>query len=513
MSYKELAQSAKNMGVSACFGIPGSGASLGIVDEFDTAGIPFYLSHFEGSAAIMAATVGRLSSAPGVSISIKGPGLVNAMPGIATAWFESSPLLHITEATPQNAPTSVAHKRIDQKSMCSPVVKGNYFLGQAEDFNSAASLALSEECGPVLFQIGNGDIELKEQVSLSTVSKADNVDVLDTLRKAHKPVVIVGAYVNRNNLSAKLSELTIPMFTTVAAKGAIDEKSTFSAGIFTGVEQSLTPESQILSDADFIISIGLSAKEVLKASTFSVETLHLGEILTSGLDGFEFDNFLTIDWLDEVISTLKEKSWGEDNINRVKNLLFEKLEQHFLPGKVFQLLQQYFAQEARVVLDTGSFCTIGEYMWQAKTPNQFLASAQGRYMGTSLPMSIGASLFDSSMPTIAVMGDGGIGMYLADVKLSVNHQLPLLIVLMSDGGFGSIRYSARKNKYKLENIQTDSRSWVACLYGLGVPGQRVINESEFGAALSKWKPQSGPYFLEVMFDPDLYEVMVEGVRT
>ena len=79
-------------------------------------------------------------------------------------------------------------------------------------------------------------------------------------------------------------------------------------------------------------------------------------------------------------------------------------------------------------------------------------------MGTCLPMALGAAIYDRSVPTIAVVGDGGIGMYLADIKLAVQHKLPILIVLMSDDGFGSIRPRARTSGSSLSLIQTDGKS-------------------------------------------------------
>ena len=119
-----IAVHANELNVGACFGIPGSGASFEFIDGLKKQGIPFYLSHFEGSAALMASTFGRINGGVGVSASIKGPGLVNALPGIATAWFEDFPLVHVAEATPVTAPPWVAHKRVAQQNMAAPVIKG-----------------------------------------------------------------------------------------------------------------------------------------------------------------------------------------------------------------------------------------------------------------------------------------------------------------------------------------------------------------------------------------------------
>ena len=69
--------------VSHIFGIPGSGPSLFLLDALEKQGARFHLTHFEGSAALMAGALGKLSGRSGVAVSIKGPGLTNMLPGPA----------------------------------------------------------------------------------------------------------------------------------------------------------------------------------------------------------------------------------------------------------------------------------------------------------------------------------------------------------------------------------------------------------------------------------------------
>ena len=89
-------------------------------------------------------------------------------------------------------------------------------------------------------------------------------------------------------------------------------------------------------------------------------------------------------------------------------------------------MAKHFNGEARLVLDTGNFCTIGEHVWQVKRPSLYVASAQGRYMGVGIPLGIGAALYDPKVPTIVFTGDGGIGMFVSEMKLAVQNKLPLI---------------------------------------------------------------------------------------
>lgn len=513
MMYQEVAQAFSEKGITATFGIPGGGASLSLITALEQKAIPFYLTHFEGSAAIMAAAIGRLSSSPGVSISIKGPGLVNAMPGIAVAWFEAWPLVHISEATPAGAPIWVAHKRLDQQGLCGSITKAVGRLSQNGDgIHEAFFAASSEEPGPILLELDDGrPVRLCDDLP-TVFDRSDLSEIQRKIADCRKPVVIAGYYAVRNGLGDVLSELSIPVFHTVAAKGLVDETIEHSAGVFTGVDEELTPEWNVLRECDFVISIGLTPRELLSVKPFAVPALHFASILADGIDGFKFNWKMSIEDLPEIVPALKAKEWGSDIIARSKAQVRDRLTEHFLPGRIYAAIEQRFGQQVRMVLDTGSFCTVGEHMINSKITDYFLASGQGRYMGTSIPMGIGAALYDRSVPTVVAAGDGGIGMYIADVKLAVQNRLPLLVILMTDGGFGCMRTRARQNGLSIGSITTDGRTWEKAIGGLGMTGTRVESENDFNRALGNWDPGNGPAFVEVVFNPERYEKMTEGIR-
>ncbi len=117
-----LAKDIAESGVKQVFGIPGSGPSLTLIDYLERHNVEFCLTHFEGTAVIIAGTIGRLSGVTGVSISIKGPGLANMVPGLASCFFESMPVVAITEAYSPDTPHFKAHKRLDHNKLTSAVV-------------------------------------------------------------------------------------------------------------------------------------------------------------------------------------------------------------------------------------------------------------------------------------------------------------------------------------------------------------------------------------------------------
>ena len=121
-------------------------------------------------------------------------------------------------------------------------------------------------------------------------------------------------------------------------------------------------------------------------------------------------------------------------------------------------------------------------------------------MGTGLPMALGAALHDSGLPTVLVAGDGGIAMYLAEAKLAVQHKLPLLIVLMTDNAFGSIRTRAIKEA-DAKAAYHGRQELGPCLRFARHPGTRAENIDAVQDALAAWAPSSGPAFLEIRSIP------------
>lgn len=508
-----LADEIVRSGVSMGFGIPGGGPSLAVIDALEKRNIPFHLTHFEGAGALMAATVGYLSGQVGLSISIKGPGLTNALPGIAAAWFENYPLVHIAEATAPDAPLSQAHKRLDQYSAVSAITKGSGYFGKAGSFTVLADHARAEMPGPVVMNLAPKAVDARAAMTTFTVIADNSIAALDLVSKSRLPVVIAGTAAIRAGLGGQLSRILCPVFSTAAAKGIIDEMAPHAAGVYTGVGLALTPEAVLLSKADLVVGIGLNAREVLAAKAFGCAYLAIDVVESVGSEAFAPAVRTSIASAATVCDALAAKpAWGIEELQKILMKLQGRMCEQFLPGAVFNAIDRCFKRRVRMVMDTGYFCTIGEHAWRASNTASCLFSGQGRYMGTALPMALGAAIYDDKTPTVAVLGDGGIGMYLAEAKLAVQRKLPLLIVLMTDNAFGSIRTRAIKDHLTQKPLTMDGCSWTPVFESLGIASERAETLAAVDQVLSRWNPTNGPAFLEVPFQPDPYEAMVKDIR-
>ncbi|MAG95817.1 MAG: hypothetical protein CMM08_03905 [Rhodospirillaceae bacterium] len=488
------------------FGIPGGGTSLELLDALERQGTAFHLSHHEAAAAIMAGTMGRLSGRAGLALTIKGPGLANLVPGLAACWFESFPLVALCEALPAGVDWSQRHKGIDHATLVAAVSKGRYGLGEdggEDSFSNAAALAAAEVPGPVVLELVAGEVAA-EPGGFGALAYES---VIAAVEKAERPLVIAGSLALRAGWTMALAGLEVPVFCTAAAKGVIDETAFPAAGVYTGVGLEKTPESCLLPAADLVVGLGLRPQEVLAAKPFACDAVNLDDAASSLVFDFAASDGCHV--AEEVFAALAEKSWGQDLLSEA----LANLDAHLgtsQPARALAAVERRF-DEVRAVFDTGYFCTIGEHAWRPRKPAHCLMAGQGRTMGTSIPMAIAAALHDR-LPTVTVVGDGGIGMHVAELKLAAAEKLPLLVLLISDGGFGSVRTRALADGLTETPLLISEPSWLAALEGLGLPGTRVEGEAALGDALDAWDPASGPAYIEFPCDPEAYQAMVAGLR-
>jgi acetolactate synthase-1/2/3 large subunit len=500
------------------FGIPGSGPSLVLLDALESAGVRFQLTHFEGSAAIMAGAAGRLSGRSGVCLSIKGPGLANMLPGLAACALESFPVVSISEAYLPGTPPQKCHKRIDHGQLLAAVVKHRALLSPGSPrFGDLARLAEAEAPGVVHLDIAESPSQTADALPARPgfPFASDRLQhATGLLQAAKRPVVIAGALSIRKEWTDRLNRLSLPVFSTAAAKGAVNETLDQAAGVFTGVGGPLAPERSILPAADVVVALGLRHNEVLNVQPFACPSIHIDPLGADRSFGFNFDCQLegSASQLEEIFGSLAERSWGLDLIESSRRTLAAKMfDGSFLPAHVLRCAAAHFRHSARAVLDTGNFCTIAEHAWPIARPELYLSSGQGRYMGIGLPLGIGAAFQDPGVPTLVFTGDGGIGMFASEIRLASQNHLPLVVILMSDSHLGSIRAGALAKGLTQTPTRIPRPSWLAAMEGMGVPGVGVESENDLEQALRRWDG-GGPLFIETRFDPDRYQSMTEGIR-
>ncbi|MCP4395150.1 MAG: thiamine pyrophosphate-binding protein [Alphaproteobacteria bacterium] len=511
----KVADEIARQGAKHVFGLPGRGSSLVIIDALEKLGVNFHLVNFSGVAPIMAGAVARLTGKAGVSISTKGPGLASAVSGLAACTLDSVPVVHIAEEDDIEAP-KFHYQYINPKSLASGVSKGVRHLSHTgPSFSDMAKWAERECPAPVIMTAASGNLP-KSDDEIPEVEEFEraNEGFMSHISGSKKPLVIVGSIAVRKGWGEALEKLSVPVLVTPSAKGVLDETKPPGGGVYTGAGLKLAPETKLLEQADLVVGIGLRPKEVVHAYEFHCPSINIDDIDAEGSSAFGFAAVCGTHVFEEAIEKLKDKSWGlMDLASSFEKLRNQMLNGPFLPANVFAAVESRFGGRARMVMDAGYYSAVGEYIWRAKHSGLCMMSGQGRCMGTGIPTAIAASLQDPSVPTVLALGDGSIGMFTAELKMAVRYKLPLLVILMSDNSLGSLVSSAMKNNLSGSYLELDGRSWVSTFDAFGIPGIRAERQDSVESALKAWDASSGPAFIEVMFNSDDYDNMLNGIRT
>jgi acetolactate synthase-1/2/3 large subunit len=497
------------------FGIPGEGPSLELLNQLEQGGCVFYSVGHEGAAALMAGGYGRVTATPGVCLSIKGPGFSNLLAGIASNWLDHNPCLSLSESYGPGSSPHRMHKRLAHASMVKPVVKAYADNPSPELITYLWNLCLAEEPGPIHVDISatlTG--EAYESYSIEQPLMPLPWSIIQTIGSSRRPVVIAGAMASRREWRKMLNRLRIPVFTTVAGKGAIDETGLWAAGVFTNGGGVDAPERAILPMADLAIGLGLRTSELLDAKSLPIPLIVLDELAdqAGGLGAVEMVPAKD-DAIHEALQLLLEKDWGQTEIQKSTMQLRARFESdRWLPADALVLAQALLPPDTRFILDTGSFCTIAEHALTAKYPEQVMGSACGRSMGISLPIGIGSLLGLPGVPAVVVVGDGGVRMYPETMTIAIREKMPLIVLVMNDGHYGSVRQAAVANGFTEKPVQLDGCRWSAVFHAMGCASERVESLPALANALKSWYPAHGPLVLDLIFDAEAYLEMTAGLR-
>lgn len=497
------------------FGIPGGGASLQVADALQTAGGTFIVTGHEQTAALMAGGAHLVSGKPALCTTIKGPGFANLLPGLQCNAYEGFPLLALCEAYPAMDAGTRRHKWLDHARLCDAGGMRHGAFEPGEDaFRRAWGNALQEAPGPVLLDLASGP-QLPDLSSVAPGTSAAEMDgILSRIENAKCPVVIAGGLARRARWGALLADLRVPVFTTPAAKGVVDESAAFSAGVFTGAGTPCTAEALILPMADLVVLLGVRHGELLgpvpHASAVWLEAADAMHVFPPE-PGCAAAARLPEDDFSNVLRALRAKSWGEAEVRGARDSMRARLSAlGWTPAAVAGIFSTGSASTAHV-LDTGNFTVLAEHALAAGPRTQVAGTPNSRWMGAAAGIALGAAFSAAtgearSEEVVLWIGDGGIRSLGLELRLAVEARLPLLVLVMTDGYFGSVRGRVKKAGLREGALRLSSLDLRSVFEPMGFTFHRAGNESEASAALASWRrePRS-PAMIACEFEAAVYE--------
>jgi len=504
-SAQDMARDFASLGATHAFGIPGGGPSLDWVDAFEKSGGTFITTGHEATGAFMAGAFGRLGG-KAAAVSIKGPGFANLFPGLLSNRYEGYPMLVFSEAYPSGDASGRRHKWLDQRAT-TPWLR--HALPSAGTVVAGAwEAARKESPSPVLLELSATPSTAPGSSGGKTPGTA-GVD-FSLLKRASRPVLIVGSCALRRSWGKVLALLHVPVFTTPAAKGVIDESLAHAAGIYTGDGKAATVEASLLPQADVVVLLGVRAGEVLSPRLPGPACLVLECDGTEAPEVFP-DNSLDTNTarLDdagvaELFRLLGERAWGAAETAASRKIQRAALDATGTAwGKVFAETAGH-APGATHVLDTGNFTVLAEHFLSASAPYSVVGTPNGRFMGAGIGHALGAAFARPGQPVILWIGDGGIRSYFAELALAAEHRLPLMVVCLRDGYFGSILGRAQSAGLGDGPLVMQERHLVDAADKLGLASSRLEGLEAFPDFVREWLRVPAPAFAEVRIESATY---------
>ena len=523
--------------VEVVFGYPG-GAIMNVYDEiYKQNSFKHILAKHEQGAVHMADGYARASGKVGVAMVTSGPGLTNAITGIATAYTDSIPLVVISGQVPTTAIGTDAFQEVDAVGVTRPITKHNFLVKDVNDLayiiKEAFYLAKSGRPGPVHIDLpkdvtaAKAKFEYPEKIELKTYkptykgNKRAIKRAVDAIKKAKKPVFYVGGGAVLSEAYELVREIVkftkIPTVETLMARGVVRYDCPYLLGM-VGMHGTYAA-NMAMNDADLIISLGARFDDRVtgKLDEFAkyadivhidIDPSQIGKVVKTKYPIVgDLKNVLKdmLPLILEEVDSNKYEEWREI-LNRYKELYPLKYlddDTVIKPQWVIEKTGEIVPEDALITTDVGQ-----HQMWTAQFypftyPRQLLTSGGLGTMGFGFPAALGAKRAVGEKPVINFSGDGSIMMNIQEILTGYRYNLPVVNIILNNNYLGMVRqwqtmfYNDRLSETDLSDVQPD---FIKLAESMGGVGFRVKTKSEFENALKEAIKAKKVAFIDVQVD-------------
>lgn len=527
-----LADSIKEAGTPFIVGHPG-GESVELMEAARQRDMRFILVKQEVAGAMIAATWGDLTGAPGVCLSTRGPGAANMVNGVAYAALDRSPLIAITDRY-SNAEHEIGlRQRIDQRAMMAPVVKwGTTVDAKAirQQIARAMRVATLPAPGPVQFDMPQSETTKEAGELLAPPTLLPNVTFPDPERSglreaiglidgARKPIILAGMGVYWDNASADLVRLAehlgAPVLTTSKLKGAIPEDHPLRAGCVIGG----LIERKLVMQADLIITVGLDSVE-LQPKPWPYQSPVLSLANTPSLDALVPARLEVVGNLATLMGALagwtrEGADWGVPAAEIFRTDVVNALNTPstgLSPQRAMEVARAALPRDTIATCDAGASRLLVVQKWQSYGPREFLTSNGLGSMGYAIPSALAARLRHPDRPVVAFSGDGGFLMAVAELQTSVRENLPITVIVLDDCEIGLIRIKQELKGIPRHGVAVGGVDWEKVAQGFGADGVVVDTENGLADAIAAARHTERTTVIGVRIDGSGYVDQFNALR-
>ena len=538
--------------VEYVFGYPG-GSVLFIYDElFKQDKVRHVLVRHEQGAVHAADGYARSTEKVGVALVTSGPGVTNAVTGIATAYMDSIPMVIITGQVPTAYIGQDAFQEVDTVGITRPCVKHNYLVKDirelAATIKKAFYLAKSGRPGPVLVDIPKDISAAKCEFSYpkaiamrsyNPVIKGHQGQIkkaAQLLLEAKRPMIYTGGGVVLSNAADKLAKLVrqlgFPVTNTLMGLGgypATDRQFVGMLGMHGTYEANMA-----MQHCDVLLAVGARFDDrVIGNPEHFAEVPR--KIIHIDIDPSSISKRVKVDVpivgdLPEVLEDVSKllaasgehpdekalKAWWKQIAEwRGKDCLkYDRKSRIIKPQFVVEKLYEVTKGEAFVCSDVGQHQMWAAQYYKFDKPRRWMNSGGLGTMGFGLPAAMGVQLAHPGSPVACVTGEGSVQMCIQELSTCKQYRLPVKVILLNNGYLGMVRQWQQLfhgNRYS-ESYVDALPDFVKLAEAYGHVGMRIDKPGDVEGALKEaFKRKDDLVFMDFAIDPkeNVYP-MVQG---
>ena len=507
--------------VEYVFGYPG-GTVLHIYDDlFKQDKVKHILVRHEQAAVHAADAYSRSTQRIGVAMVTSGPGVTNAVTGIATAYMDSIPLVVITGQVPTTQIGEDAFQECDTVGITRPCVKHNFLVRDVRDLaatiRKAFYIAGTGRPGPVVVDVPKdvtaarckfeypAEIRLRSYNPVIKGHSGQIKKAVQLLAGAKRPVIYTGGGVILSNGAEILTRfarlLGFPVVTTLMGLGGYpgtDRQFLGMPGMHGTVEANLA-----MQHCDVLLAIGARFDDRVIGNPGDFCSIP-HKIIHVDIDPSSISKRVRVDVpivgnvpdvLDEMIRLLEagqERSdiaawWTEIEGWRARQCMKYTMGEAIMPQCVIEKLWEITRGEAIITSDVGQHQMWTAQYYKFNEPRRWINSGGLGTMGVGLPYAIGASFAHPGKQVACITGDGSIQMCIQELSTAKQFGLPIKIIALNNGYLGMVRqwqemfYSRRYSQTYMDSIP----DFVKLAEAYGHVGIRVEKPEEVEPALKR----------------------------
>ena len=554
---KLLVKALREEQVDTIFGYPGA-CTIDISDElYKQDYTKVILPRQEVALVHEADAYARSTGKTGVCLVTSGPGATNLVTGLATAYYDSVPLVCFTGQVSRHLIGNDAFQEVDIIGITRSITKYGVTVRNREDLGrilkEAFYIARTGRPGPVLIDLPKdvmgelGSAEYPDEVNIRGYKPNTHVHVgqlkraVKMLSKAKKPLFLAGGGINiahANEEFTKLVDMTsVPVVTTVMGRGAVPTTHPLYIGNL-GMHGAYACNMAV-NECDLLFSIGTRFNDRITGKLHSfapnAQIVHI-DIDTAAISkNVQVDVPIVADAKEavtkmlEYVTPYETRKWL-DMIEdwKAEHPLKMKKKPIMTPQDVIEAINRIF-DEAIIVTDVGQHQMFTAQFIEITEKKKLLMSGGLGTMGYGMPGAIGAKIGNPDTPVISISGDGGFQMNSQELATAVLEELPIISCIFNNNNLGMVR-QWQKLFYGKRYSMTCLRSGAACrgkcgevecpVYtpdfmkladAYGAKGIHITKKEEIEPAFREaMKSTKTPYILGFDIDPeDLVYPMVK----